>query len=74
MKPAAGLHTALRDGVMSTSGFGNEQDKALIAKILRDLAQENISVDKALAVLDAARTAILQRTFSCSLKSFVAND
>lgn len=74
MKPTAGLHTALRDGVMSTSGFGNEQDQALIDKILRDLAQEDISVDKALAVLDVARTAILQRTFSCGLKSFAAED
>lgn len=66
-----GLHTTLHDGVLSSSSFGNEQDNALIDKIIFVLSQEEISVSKALAVLDAARTAVLKRTMLMTGKSTI---
>lgn len=69
-----GLHTTLHGGVLSSSSFGNEQDNALIDKVIFVLSQEEISVSKALAVLDAARTAILKKTIICNTGSLGAHD
>lgn len=51
------LHTVVREGKLVSTPFGNEQDRELINKIIQSLMQEDLTIGKALAVLDAARTA-----------------
>ncbi len=62
-----GLRTNICDGIISTSNFGDEHDRELIAKVTCVLADEGVSVSKAMAILDAARTAMLNRALRSTL-------
>lgn len=63
-----GLKTSVCNGIISTSSFGNECDYELIARVTNVLEGEGISVGKAMAVLDAARTAMLKRALEFTLR------
>lgn len=62
-----GLKTSVCNGAIITNNFGDERDRELIAKVMGALEGEGISVGKAMAILDAARTALLKRTFEFTL-------
>ena len=68
------LHTVLQDGKLTTSAFGSDQDKKLINKLIKVLQHENVSIDKAMAVLDATRTALLMRVLGSDLGSLRIED
>ena len=59
MQNQEGLHTVLRDEKLVSTNWGNEQDHKLINKIVQEIMQEDLTIGKALAVLDVARTALL---------------
>lgn len=62
-----GLKTCVCDGTITTSNFGDERDQALITKVIGTLEGEDISLGKAMAILDAARTATLKRALESTL-------
>ena len=64
---ADGLKTSVCNGSITTSNFGNELDRELIDKVISALAGEGVSVGKAMAVLDAARTAMLKNALESTL-------
>lgn len=63
-----GLKTSICDGIVTTSSFGNENDRELVAKVTDVLIEEGVSIGKAMAVLDTARTAIIKRTLETILR------
>ena len=63
----AGLKTSVCNGIISTSNFGDERDRELIARVTGVLDAEGVSVGKAMAILDAARTAMLNRALKSTL-------
>lgn len=62
-----GLKTSVCSGIISTNNFGDERDRELIAKVTDVLVAEGVSVGKAMAILDAARTAMLNRALESTL-------
>lgn len=70
MPETLALHTVLREGKLVSTPFGNEQDRELINKIIQLLMQEDLTTGKALAVLDAARTALIGEVMDVQIGLF----
>lgn len=68
------LHTILQNGKLTTTTVGNAQDRELIGKLIETLQRENVSVGKAMAILDATRTAMLRRVLGSDLGSLRIED
>lgn len=59
MSTPLGLRTVLQDAKLISTPFGSERDNEVIGKIIQSLIQEEMTIGNAMAVLDAARTALL---------------
>lgn len=69
-----GLHTSLEGNTLTTSNFGNEQDLELVSEIIAVISKKQLSIGKAMAVLDTARTAMLRKALEWNTGSFGIGD
>ena len=74
MRDELELHTVLQNEKLTTTSVGNSKDRELIGKLIETLQRENVSVGNAMAVLDAARTAMLMRVLGSDLGSLRIED